>query len=69
MRSELDVNCSTSHAVCWGVCPPATNSCSEIDKTSGHLKQSPQEALTTLWLVITTPMIMWAIPFIDILLL
>jgi hypothetical protein len=35
MRSELDVNCSTSHAVCWVNCPPATNSCSEIDKTSG----------------------------------
>jgi hypothetical protein len=34
-RTELDVNCSTTHAVCWGVCPPATNSCSEIDKTSG----------------------------------
>jgi hypothetical protein len=32
-RTELDVNCSTSHSVCWGVCPPATTSCTEVDKT------------------------------------
>jgi hypothetical protein len=34
-RTEIGVNCNTSHAVCWGVCPPATNSCTEVNKTSG----------------------------------
>lgn len=27
-RIELDVNCSTEHALCWDLCPPATASCS-----------------------------------------
>lgn len=29
-RIELDVNCSTEHALCWDVCPPPVESCSKL---------------------------------------
>ena len=29
-RIELDVNCSTSYALCWDLCPPATSSCTSV---------------------------------------
>ncbi|MFP5470394.1 MAG: T9SS type A sorting domain-containing protein [Bacteroidia bacterium] len=33
-RIELDVNCSTDHAVCWSICPQSTPSCTQTTLTS-----------------------------------
>jgi hypothetical protein len=33
-RTELDVSCNTSHAVCWYTCPAPTNSCTQTDLNS-----------------------------------
>lgn len=29
-RIELSVDCNTGHALCWDVCPPAVNSCTDL---------------------------------------
>lgn len=34
-RKELDVDCNTQHAVCWGLCPAPTPSCTVNEKVQG----------------------------------
>lgn len=33
-RTELDVECSTQHALCWELCPEPTSSCTAVDLVS-----------------------------------